>query len=470
MRHAARRFQGNSNKLPWSSMMRRVPAWVRIRATMTYTLATRSGKPDRVIRSRIVPVILARCLCAGLLAGLMIGCQETGPAASDWRAGPAPGPAPETMIKPPDPAKVWPPRAVWAVRETYESPERIAELMERCRDTGFNTVLFQVRGNGTAFYRSRIEPLAYEYRNGDPGFDPLEVACREAHRRGLALHAWLNVLPAWRGGKPPADPRQLYNARPEWFLYDQKGERQPLNPTFYVSLNPCLPAVRDYLVEVFVDIAKRYPVDGLHMDYIRFPIEVSPRGSDYPHDRQTLELYRKSGGKDPLKDKAAWSRWRTGQVTQLVKQIRVATGRARPGIRLTAACAPDIAGARERYYQDGPAWLRDRLVDAVFVMNYTADTAQFSRRHDAWQKAAAGGLVAPGISPGIPGDRSDAVTIEQLKLADRWGRGFAIFSASSLFSDRPRSRQCLEALRPVLQAMQSRTVAIHGGVSARSDG
>lgn len=408
----------------------------------------------------------------GLGAGLLVGCQEAGPTASGGRVGATAGPGAvgEPVIKPPDPAKVWPPRAVWVVRETYESPEQIAELMDRCRDTGFNTVLFQVRGNGTAFYRSQIEPLAYEYRNGDPGFDPLEVACREAHRRGLALHAWLNVLPAWRGGKAPTDARQLYNARPEWFLYDQKGERQPLNPTFYVSLNPCLPAVREYLVSVFVDIAKRYPVDGLHMDYIRFPIEVSPRGSDYPHDRQTLELYRKSGGKDPLKEKAAWTRWRTAQVTQLTRQIREATRRARRGIRLTAACAPDIEGARERYYQDGPAWLRDGLIDAVFVMNYTADNAQFARRQEAWRRAVPGGLVAPGISPGIPGNRSDEVTIEQLKLADRWGQGFAVFSASSLFSDQPRSRQCLEALRPVLQAIQSRKVADRGGAGVGEDG
>ena len=139
--------------------------------------------------------------------------------------------------------------------------------MENCRQGGFNTVLFQVRGNGTAFYRSRIEPLTHEYKKGDPRFDPLEVACREAHRRGLALHAWVNVMPGWRGPRPPADRKQLYRARPEWFLKDQHGKRQPLDSDFYVSLNPCLPEVRDYLVKVFADIMRRYPVDGLHLDW-----------------------------------------------------------------------------------------------------------------------------------------------------------------------------------------------------------
>ena len=84
---------------------------------------------------------------------------------------------------------VWPPRAVWVPRQAYRSPQQIADLMQRIRDAGLNTVLFQVRRNGTAFYRSSIEPLAEEYTRGDPGFDPLTVACREAHRRGLAIHA-----------------------------------------------------------------------------------------------------------------------------------------------------------------------------------------------------------------------------------------------------------------------------------------
>ncbi len=67
-------------------------------------------------------------------------------------------------------------RAIWVTRWDYKSPADIARVMDNCKSAGFNTVLFQVRGAGTVFYPSRIEPWAEEFGGRDPGFDPLGVA------------------------------------------------------------------------------------------------------------------------------------------------------------------------------------------------------------------------------------------------------------------------------------------------------
>ncbi|UCD29966.1 MAG: family 10 glycosylhydrolase, partial [Planctomycetota bacterium] len=300
---------------------------------------------------------------------------------------------------------------------------------------------------------SSIEPFAYEY-GGDRGFDPLEVACREAHKRGMALHAWVSVMPAWRGEGPPRDSRQLYNAHPEWFWYDQKGRRQPLlqrGKAWYVSLNPCLPEVRSHLVKVFEEIVQKYPVDGLHLDYIRFPSEISPKGSDYPYDRKTLALYKKATGKSPQQDRTRWIRWRTEQVTQLVREIRGMMRRIRPKTKLTAACGADFDRYRRDHFQDGPIWLRGNLVDLVFVMNYCKDVETFRQRQEAWRRAAYGKPVAAGI--GMYLHENDQVTIEQLKLAKKWGGGVALFSSNVLFDLSVRSRQRLVSVRSVLPAM-----------------
>ncbi|GMU22055.1 MAG: hypothetical protein AMXMBFR13_21430 [Phycisphaerae bacterium] len=393
------------------------------------------------------------------VTGLWTGCTQqpgTTPARTPnqavggWFRPPQPPPEPEPL--PPDPRVVWPPKAVWVVRRAYRSPEQIATLMEDCRRAGFNTVLFQVRGNGTAFYRSKLEPLAEEFRAGDPGFDPLEIACREAHRRGMALHAWVNVMPAWRGPSPPRDPEQLYHRHPEWFWYDQHGDREPLHK-WYVSLNPCLPEVRNYLVSVFEDLVSRYRVDGLHLDYIRFPSEEAPKGSDYPHDARTLWIFKQATGNTPQQDKAAWSRWRTEQVTQLVRDIRAMTRRVRPGLKLTAACWADIEGVRKNYFQDGPAWIRNHLVDLVLVMNYSANTNVFRQRQEAWQRAAAGRPVAAGV--GVYLHDSNAVTAEQVRLARTWGGGLAVFSDQALFTN-ARGQQRVDVIRPILTGPQPR--------------
>ena len=187
-----------------------------------------------------------------------------------------------------------PMRAIWVTRFDYKTESDVARIVDNCANAGFNAILFQVRGNGTAFYDSKLEPWADELGGKDPGFDPLALAVERAHSHDVELHAYVNVMPAWRGTEPPEDPEQLYNAHPEWFWYDQHGDRQALS-SFYVSLNPCLPEVREYIVAVFEDLAARYDIDGLHLDYIRFPNEppATPKGSgiDYPHDAKTLALY-----------------------------------------------------------------------------------------------------------------------------------------------------------------------------------
>lgn len=396
-----------------------------------------------------------RCVAGGALVTIALaGCHALpGPPPQRQDRRPAAGTVPVERIQPPDPAAVWPPRAVWVVRQAYNSPEQIAAIMERSAQAGLNTVLFQVRGNATAYYRSRYEPWAEHFDFKDPGFDPLEVACREAHRRGLALHAWVNVMPAWRGRRPPADMKHLYHTHPYWFLHDQRGQRQALGD-FYVSLNPCLPEVRTYLVNVMADIVARYPIDGLHLDYIRFPMESVPRGVDYPRDAATLRLYRAATGKSPDDDSAAWSRWRREQVTRLVAEIRQSVRRARPPVRLTAACIPDVDEARTRFFQDGPAWLRANLVDAVFVMNYTPDHDLFRRRHQLWRRSAPGRTVVPGL--GVYMHDSPADSIAQLRLAEQWGHGFALFSYGALLERCAGGVSRIDALTPTLAAAAQR--------------
>jgi uncharacterized lipoprotein YddW (UPF0748 family) len=337
-----------------------------------------------------------------------------------------------------------PMRAVWVTRFDYRTPADIREIMENCHSVGLNAVLFQVRGNGTALYRSRIEPWADELGGADGGFDPLEVAVKEGHARGIEVHAWVNVMPAWRGPNPPSNPRQLYNAHPEWFWYDQKGQRQPLiqmnegrREGWYVSLNPCLPEVRKYLVSVFEEIVRGYPIDGLHLDYIRFPNETAPRGVDYPYDPKTLALYKAATGRVPKESREIWTQWRAEQVSRLVYETRVMMRCVHPQMKLSAAVGPDPVQAKAAHYQDGETWAAKDWVDFLVPMNYTGDEATYVRRAEAWRRCAHGKGVVMGI--GLHSAGSPRGTIRQLELADHWNQGFSLFSYSSLFGSTART-------------------------------
>ena len=349
-------------------------------------------------------------------------------------------------------------QAIWVTRFDYGSEQDVREIVRNCARSGFDTVLFQVRGNGTVSYASKIEPWSEAFGFRNPGWDPLAVACDEARKQGLRLHAWVNALPGWRGDKVPSYEYQLYNTHPDWFLMDQFHERQPLRKNRYVLLNVCLPEVRAHIARVCEEIASRYPVDGIHLDYIRFAERDAKSKSDYPYDNRSLEFYRQATGKNPDDDRESWDAWRMDQVTELVKEIKTRVHRVRRRTILTAAVFPTPKSARA-VLQDWPSWLERRLVAAVFPMTYDDDDARFRERL-AVQKAVAKGPVIVGI--GVYKHKDPEQTLRQMKEVIASGeQGYALFSYASIFPSKANARaepaeasvrlERRDAILPVLQ-------------------
>lgn len=356
-------------------------------------------------------------------------------------------------------------RSMWVTRFDYKTPHDIERIVESTRMAGINTILFQVRGNATALYRSSHEPWAEQFNNADPGFDPLQVALDAAHAKGMRLFAWVNVVPAWWGKDPPKDPNQLYNKHPEWLWYDQFGNKQALSDKFYVSVNPCLPEVRRYLVEVLRDIVGRYDIDGLHLDYLRFPNEppAIPAGAkiDYPRDKPTVALYRGETDKLPEDDPKAWNAWRTEQISNLLRDVRRMVRQTRPSVELSAAVGPE-PDESAKHFQDVRTWLDEDLIDVVYPMNYTHDPKLFQARVERWRTIAKGHPVVMGVRV----DSADvALHRAQLESALAAFRGYCIFAYSSLFDSpntdidtqdetaRMARQQRRQALLPMLQSL-----------------
>lgn len=367
------------------------------------------------------------------LALILVGCQTT-------------------------PKVMEPIRAVWVTRMDYKTPDDVVRIMDNCKSAGFNAVVFQVRGNGTVFYPSKIEPWAEQFDFQDPGFDPLALAVDEAHARDMQLHAWVNVLPAWQGPNPPSIPNQLYNTHPDWFWYDAEGNRQPLNHVvgdqhrgWYVSLNPCLPEVRQYLVDVFREIVRNYDVDGLHMDYIRFPNEPVVRGEkipDYPRDARTLEMFLAETGQTPESDPQAWNDWRTEKVTELVRDIHRMMRRSGRGKAFSAS----VGAVRQNglsHYQDGQAWIENGYIDMVFLMNYTPDVKVFDERIAPWLEIPGKVHIVPGMMVRGGQRGTDLETCQQLVATARERTGnYCVFAYSSIFGRSERAAERIGEFGP----------------------
>lgn len=318
-------------------------------------------------------------------------------------------------------------RAVWITRWDWRTADDIRNAVQRSAELGFHAVFFQARGNGTVLFRSEHEVWSDGFGYEDPGFDPLDVAAEAAVKAGVQLHAWLNLMPGWSGAQEPADLRQLYHARAEWFLRDASGTREPLAPQAYAGLNPCLPEVRDYLTALCVEAARVVGVAGVHLDYVRLTSADHPGGIDrFPADERTRTRFRIDKGREPEADPAGFRAWKTQCVTELVEQIRAALRAEGTATLLSAAVLADPERAMAAG-QDWRAWASRGLVDALVPMAYADDDRAFERLVQAGCRSAGRCALIAGV--GMFKHDDPLQTVRQMEIARRLGAsGVALFS------------------------------------------
>jgi len=302
-------------------------------------------------------------------------------------------------------------RGLWVVRWTMTSEAQVRKMVADAAAAGFNTLIVQVRGRGDAYYRSAIEPRA-EGVQGPPEFDPLAVAIEEGHRRGLAVHAWVNIHLVWGPAAPPVSPDHLVHAHPDWLAVPRPLARElhgvdPRSPRFVAALrqyaadrpatvegiytSPSHPEVRARIRQVWMDLVERYDVDGMHFDYIRYP------SADFDYSAGALERFRAWAGptlppsriaeldraarSDPIAWANAlpeeWDEFRRAQITSLVAELYREVKARRPQLVVSAAVVPDRTTAHTMRFQEWDEWLEDGILDVAVPMAYTAATDQF---------------------------------------------------------------------------------------------
>jgi uncharacterized lipoprotein YddW (UPF0748 family) len=367
----------------------------------------------------------------------------------------------------PTPARTAPPmaevRALWVVRTTLTSPEKIQRMVESAASNGFNTLIVQVRGRGDAYYRSRWEPRAAELKDQPADFDPLATTIDAAHKRGLKVHAWLNTSLLANLDALPSDPNHIYNKHPEWLAVPRPVAAElyklsPSDPVYRtrivewskanraelegVYVGPANPKVREHIYRIWMDVLEKYAVDGLHFDYVRF---ASP---DFDYSRTSLNNFRKwletqlpTADKNALKKALkenplaavemhpqSFADFQREQVTTLVNRIYHAVKNRRPDVTVSAAVFANDENAYTRRFQDWRRWLRMGILDVACPMAYTPDTAIFQKQIEVAVSTAhsTGGRVWAGIGAyRIPAES----TVEKINTARSLGAdGIILFS------------------------------------------
>lgn len=198
----------------------------------------------------------------------------------------------------------------------------LSEMVRKLDEAGINAVIFQIRPEADAFYKSDLEPWS-RFLTGeqgkapdDPSFDPLSFLVEECHRRGMELHAWLNPYRVKTNLNNPLAENHLYWRNPERFI--QYG-----NQLFF---DPGLPENRGFICEVVRDIVTRYEVDAIHMDDYFYPYPIA--GTPFPDD-SSFNAYAASQGFTSSQR----GDWRRNNVNLLIQQIKYAIAGVKPWVR-----------------------------------------------------------------------------------------------------------------------------------------
>jgi uncharacterized lipoprotein YddW (UPF0748 family) len=257
-----------------------------------------------------------------------------------------------------------------------EQQTSLLRIVTSMRDAGFNTIFFQVRARGDAYYRSPFEPWAENLAGTlgtDPGWDPLAFLIEHAHRAGIEVHAWFNVYKV-----------RSASAHPEWTT-TVAGE---------TWVDPGIPSARAYVQKIVLDIVRRYDVDGINFDYARYP------GRDFPDEN----TYRRYGG-TVRKDE-----WRRSNISRFIAESYQNITAVKPWVKVGASPLgylglpnDSTTGAAANFFQDARAWLKSGKLDYVAPQLYWEIGEQrkeldFAGLLGQWLKGSYGRHVYAGIA------------------------------------------------------------------------
>jgi uncharacterized lipoprotein YddW (UPF0748 family) len=290
-------------------------------------------------------------------------------------------------------------RGLWVVRDALTSPQKIDSLMTLARACGFTDLYVQIRGRGDAFYNSKYESKAESIK--DPNFDPLAYILKLNHTDSIRIHAWLNVFYVWSKDTLPRDQNHIVNQNKSWLA--QPKDHADLLKNYpnavkdanieglYVS--PLHPQAQTHFLDIVKDILQNYRVDGIHLDYIRYPdqsFDFHPGVVKGFRNRYVLNPEQFLTNPEVFAQKFSlagyevfyyhWRRYLMDGLSDFVRRISLTVKKYSPDLIVSAAVKPDIIIAHWNYYQDWDRWLREGWLDYAVPMNYINDSKIFRER------------------------------------------------------------------------------------------
>ncbi len=328
----------------------------------------------------------------------------------------------------PQPLKNW----AWMIPNRRMSDDDYKALFALMNDCGIHAILPEIYNGHNAYYNSTSHPVEYDW---------LGQILPLAKAAGLEVHGWMWSMPC----NDPAIRAQ----HPDWFAVNGLGEsagEKPAYVNYYRFLCPNRAGAQEFIQTTVREIAAISEIDGIHLDYIRFPDVIlaealQPKYNivqdreypqyDYCYCQVCREKFKSQTGIDPLDmsdpgQNQEWIQFRYDSINNLVKNILAPEARKK-NKKVTAAVFPNWQMVRQQW----STWQLDAVLPMLYNSFYNAGPA-WIQEHTQKGKASLSpqtrlhsGLFVPGMSPD---DLTNAIKAAWAGNAD----GYALFNAGSL--------------------------------------
>jgi len=334
-------------------------------------------------------------------------------------------------------------RALWVVRDALADSAELDKIVSTAASAGITDIFIQVRALGRSYYRGEIEPRAPFISDA---YDPLDLVIKRSESYGIRVHAWINMFYIWSGVQKPVEINHPLNRFPQYLLARENlpdyAELKKSGIEGYF-LDPQSNDIQKYLLNVLLEVVDTYLINGLHLDYFRYPDVEYSFTADSRTNFRILHFF------DPLKlyydpeqyvnghgyavyqqaDKE-YRHFLMETLSRYLADIYKSVKEKNKDLDLSVAVKPDPVEAKFRYFQDWQNWIRNQYCDYVVLMNYRTEWNEFVAVMNQLQEVKDREKIIMGISTF---NQNESAVQKRLKAVQQAGfGGFALFSYNHL--------------------------------------
>lgn len=328
-------------------------------------------------------------------------------------------------------------RAVW-IRPKETDVKQVIEHLDKLKALNINTIYLETWWGGYTIFptQNKITTQNPIYK----GFDVLNAYLTEAHKRGIEIHSWVENFFIGDSGVDNGGP--VYKKKPEWLLTSRKGDKFQYVAMYkvnYYFANPALPEARDFVMSIYSELIKKYNIDGLQLDYVRYP-DAGDGTNDYGYDAYTRDLFKKANGVDPITifpGDDLWNKWcefRANIINTFVYRVVSEVKALKPNINISADVWPNYEQGPSSMMQEPKKWVSKGYIDNIIPMSYSTFTSAVTTDTSntiAFANGHAYSTVGLGTSMGL----TKVDFLNQVGAAyDSGADGTALFEYESLMS------------------------------------